>query len=70
VVNVNLLDIEDFFDYVCPEYKGYVLLEKNEKNKNILDGVCAKCGLDISMLYEDWESWDKKKFIGEDEEMR
>ncbi len=63
---MSLLDIEDFFDYQCPKCNRYVLLEKNKDNKNILDGKCALCGLEISILYEDWEEYDKK-FINEDE---
>lgn len=67
---MSLLDIEDFFDYICPKCKNYVMLEKNEYNKNILEGTCAKCGEGINMLYYDWEKWDKKKFINEDEEVK
>jgi len=64
---MTLLETEDFFDYECPECKNYVMLEKNVDNKNILEGTCAKCGENISILYEDWEEWDKKKYINEDE---
>ena len=66
---MSLLDIEDF-DYICPECKNYVMLEKNKDNKNILEGTCALCGENFSMLYENWETWDKKKFINEDEEVK
>lgn len=67
---MNLLETEDFFDYECPEDGNYVLLEKNKDNENILEGTCAKCGENFSMLYEEWEKWDKKKYINEDEEVR
>ncbi len=69
--DLTLLETEDFFDYQCPNSycRNYVLLEKNEKNKNILEGTCALCGENIDMLYEEWEKWDKKKFINEDEEV-
>ena len=64
---MSMLETEDFFDYICPSCKNYVMLEKNKDNKNILEGTCALCGENFDMLYEDWENWDKKKFINEDE---
>ncbi len=67
---MSLLETEDFFDYICPECKNYVMLEKNKDNKNMLESTCAKCGENFFMLYEDWEKWDKKKYINEDEGVR
>ena len=53
--------MEDYFDYWCPKCKNYVLLERNKYNRNILEGRCALCGKDISMLHWDWEIYDKDK---------
>ena len=57
---MNLLE-DDLFDYWCPKCNNYVLLEKNRANFNMLDGTCALCGQDISILYEDWEEAEKKR---------
>ena len=62
------LDKQDSFDYECFECSNYVMLEKSKKNKNILEGYCQWCHLDISILYEDWEEYDKERYIKEDEE--
>ena len=52
------------FDYWCPNDKNYVLLERNEDDRNILEGRCALCGKDISMTYKDWKEQDKQVIDG------
>ena len=64
---MTMLETEDFFDYWCPKCDNYVLLEKDKGKGNNLEGKCALCGETFYILYEDWEKWDKKKFINEDE---
>ena len=49
--------MEDYFDYWCPECENYVLLEKN---KDLLEGNCALCGLKISMSYEEYQKQEGK----------
>ncbi len=66
---MSLLETEDFFDYICPECKNYVMLEKSKYNKNILEGTCALCGETSYILYEDWEEAEKKRLKKGDEEV-
>ena len=56
--------MEDYFDYWCPDCENYVLLERNKDNRNILEGWCALCGLDISMPYKTWKKYDRERLNG------
>ena len=65
---MTMVETEDFFDYWCPKCDNYVMLERTKGgNGTLLEGTCALCGEHIDMLYDEWEKWDKKKFINEDE---
>ena len=55
------MEVGEYFDYWCPECENYVLLERNKDNRNMLDGWCALCGLNISITYEDFKKYEKEK---------
>ena len=59
-MTITLEELGDFFDYQCPKCKNYIMLERSKNNKILLEGKCAKCGLDISIFFEDWEEWEKE----------
>ena len=52
---LTLESSEENFPYECPLCLNIVKLKRNKNNKILLEGTCKKCGLDISIFYEDWE---------------